>query len=119
MSYITGESLSEPEIITSIVEELQKNTKQAANAESTTTFFVISVFSNAEDALFEGGSVPVWKWARPNSVYDRKAGFWEIDISSAIENGEFEGGMELYLLVRGIPEGRRQEFLDQRIFYFQ
>ncbi|KAE8391915.1 hypothetical protein ETB97_002589 [Aspergillus alliaceus] len=50
----------------------------------TLQIFIISVFGVECGSLLRGGLAPVWKWAKPESVYYRKTGFWEAEVESAI-----------------------------------
>ncbi|RJE26101.1 hypothetical protein PHISCL_01544 [Aspergillus sclerotialis] len=99
-SHITGSSSSESGLIASIVESLREKAELPAANVSSSQLFIITVYSSSESQLLGKGSVPQWKWAKPESVYSRKSGHWEADVSRAVENGEFEGGRNLYLLVR-------------------
>lgn len=80
--------------------------------------FAIPVLSDSEDTLLTGGPVPVWKWAKPGSIYGRTTGFWETEMERAIVDGEWDAGKELRLLVRGVSEGRREELRTGRVGVF-
>ena len=67
-------------------------------------FFSFPVWSDSPTDPFGGGLLrPVFKWAKPNGVY-RTAGFWEADLHTAVEDGEWNGGRGLMLLVSGVSE---------------
>lgn len=66
-------------------------------------FFSFPLFSDSPTDLFGEGLRPVFKWAKPDGVY-RKAGFWEAELHTAVEDGEWNGGTGLVLLVRGVEE---------------
>ncbi|KAK4236583.1 hypothetical protein C8A03DRAFT_45452 [Achaetomium macrosporum] len=70
-------------------------------------FFSFPVFSNSRTEIFSDGLLPVWKWVKLDSIY-RKRGFWEAGLNKAIEDGEWNGGKNLVLLVRGVSEQTRQ-----------
>ncbi|KAI1461494.1 hypothetical protein F4805DRAFT_284809 [Annulohypoxylon moriforme] len=66
--------------------------------------FAIPVQSDTVDGLVSDREhKPVWKWSKPDSSYEPKAGFWEVGIDQAVEDGEWRAGKDLQLLVRGIP----------------
>jgi hypothetical protein len=65
--------------------------------------YKIHVFTKTADAL--GGSEEttlLFKWAKPQSVYDRKSGFWETSLLDVINDGMFNAGREIKVLVRGV-----------------
>lgn len=99
-SHINGWSSSESCLVTSIAESLREKTGLPAANVSSSQLFIISVYSSFENQLFCEDAIPQWKWAKPESVYSRKSGRWEADVSRAVEYGEFEAGRNLYLLVR-------------------
>lgn len=92
---------SDPEIIPRIVAHLSSLPQ---NKGLSVQLFSIPVFGNSVEGLLTGGPIPVWKWAKPASVYGRKTGSWEIELGKAIEDGEWTAGKELQILVKGIPE---------------
>jgi hypothetical protein len=72
-------------------------------------FFSFPVFTPSPDQLLGDDDLrPVWKWAKPDSRYDRKAGFWEAELGDALEDGEWSGGRGLMVLVRGVSEEMRR-----------
>lgn len=70
-------------------------------------FFSFSVFSDSSTEIFGDGLRPVFKWAKPDGVY-RKSGFWEAELLTAVEDGEWTGGKDLILLVNGVSEDTLQ-----------
>ncbi|KAB5580294.1 hypothetical protein GE09DRAFT_1081631 [Coniochaeta sp. 2T2.1] len=68
-------------------------------------FFSFPVFSaDPCHAPIRDDLVPVWKWAKPNSVYWVKMGFWEADLSKVLDHGEWNGGRDLRLLTGRVME---------------
>jgi hypothetical protein len=63
------------------------------------------MFVNSVEGLLTGCPIPLWKWAKPTSLYGRKTGFWEVELGKAIEDGEWMAGKELQILVKGVPDG--------------
>lgn len=72
-----------------------------------TQFFTFPILGNAPDPVLGPNLVPVWKWVKPDSMY-RKAGFWEGDLHKALEDGEWNGGRKLTVLMAGVSEKTRQ-----------
>ncbi|KAL2176344.1 uncharacterized protein P884DRAFT_260883 [Thermothelomyces heterothallicus CBS 202.75] len=66
-------------------------------------FFSFPVFSNNPSHLFGDGLFPVWKWVKPESIY-RKTGFWEADLATVLDHGEWNAGKDLVLLSGGVAE---------------
>ncbi len=62
-----------------------------------------------------GGPAPVWKWAKPESIYGRTTGFWKTDMERAMMDGEWNAGKELHLWVEGVSEERREELRTGRV----
>ncbi len=86
------------QVLTDLIAEL------AVPAEGTFfEFFSFPVLSNNPSRVFDDGLFPVWKWAKPKSVYQKK-GLWEADIAKVLDHGEWNGGKELVLLAAGIAE---------------
>ncbi|KAB5536370.1 hypothetical protein GE09DRAFT_325521 [Coniochaeta sp. 2T2.1] len=79
-------------------------------------FFSFPVSSNSpDDIVITGdGLVPVWRWVKPDSTY-RKAGFWEAKLDEALEDGEWNGGKNLLVLVRGVAEAALRSMTAQGI----
>jgi hypothetical protein len=74
-------------------------------------FFSFPVYTPNPDQLLGDDATPlspVWKWVKPDSVYDRKAGLWEAELGDALEHGEWTAGRELTVLVRGVSEETRR-----------
>jgi hypothetical protein len=91
------------------IEEISAFVYDTANEERisnscTVVVFAIPVFCEAADIPLVDGLVPIWKWAKPKSVYPLKSGFWEADLSAALDHGEWNAGKDLCLLVRGALE---------------
>ncbi|KAB8078228.1 hypothetical protein BDV29DRAFT_152950 [Aspergillus leporis] len=68
----------------------------------------VEVFGPRPEGVLDGGPAPVWKWAKPESVYAVRSGFWEAEVESALRDGEWMGGKGLWLSVRGVSEGKKQ-----------
>ncbi|KAE8133344.1 hypothetical protein BDV38DRAFT_274426 [Aspergillus pseudotamarii] len=71
--------------------------------------FVITVFGVESEDLLRGGLAPVWKWAKPESVYYPRTGFWEAEVESVLADAEWMAGRGLQLLVQGVSEERKQK----------
>ncbi|KAK3943047.1 hypothetical protein QBC46DRAFT_378814 [Diplogelasinospora grovesii] len=67
-------------------------------------FFSFSVFSNSPNEVLADGLLPIWKWAKPNSSYNCKRGFWETNLHQALEHVEWTAGKDLILLIIGVSE---------------
>ncbi|KZF22953.1 hypothetical protein L228DRAFT_247377 [Xylona heveae TC161] len=132
---------AEDYIVSSILQNLHHLSSGRGSSSSTGSLsiqiqlFSISVLGTAPDALFNhsdvggttttntatssgssgGSQVLVWRWAKPESAYDRKSGFWETKIDDAIDDGEWSGGRELYLLVQSVSRERREELKHGRV----
>ncbi|KFY58165.1 hypothetical protein V496_06232 [Pseudogymnoascus sp. VKM F-4515 (FW-2607)] len=102
---------SDPEIIPHIVAQLSSLPQ---NKGLSVQLFSIPVFGNSEEGLLAGGPVPLWRWAKPASIYGRKAGSWEVELGKAIEDGEWTAGKELQILVKGVPEGSAEDLRKHR-----
>ena len=76
-------------------------------------FFSFSVLSNNPSRVFDDGLFPVWKWVKPESVY-QKMGGWEADVAQALDHGEWNGGKELVLLAAGVTEETLQTIMDRK-----
>jgi hypothetical protein len=72
----------------------------------TVTFRQFSSFpasGNSPDVVSSHDLLPVWKWAKPESPC-RKRGFWEAELDKVLDDGEWNGGRELVLLVRRVSK---------------
>ncbi|KAK2741551.1 hypothetical protein FQN55_008306 [Onygenales sp. PD_40] len=49
-----------------------------------------------------GLPIYIYKWTKPSSIYARKSGFWEIDVARVVEDGRWNAGKELRLLLRRV-----------------
>ncbi|SPQ26993.1 df1a12f7-6e9b-4f6b-82d1-3f3f6c146925 [Thermothielavioides terrestris] len=67
-------------------------------------FFSFPVLSDSADDVLGDELFPAWKWAKPDSVYPRKGGFWDDDLHQVLEDGEWSGGKDLILLMRAVSE---------------
>lgn len=79
-------------------------------------FFSFPVFSNIPTDILGDNLLPIWKWAKPESVY-RKTGFWEPELGHALEDGEWNGGKGLTLLSRLVSEEVMQRVRAGHIKY--
>ena len=75
-----------------------------SDVESRVRLFSFPVFSGSPTEIFSDGLLPIWKWVKPSSVYNRKCGRWEPTIQKALEDGEWNAGKDLDLLVRIVSE---------------
>jgi len=66
-------------------------------------FFYFPVFGNSLDHILSDGAFPAWKWVKPHGTY-RKMGFWETELHEALEDGEWNGGKDLVLLLMEVSE---------------
>ncbi|KFZ01691.1 hypothetical protein V501_09855 [Pseudogymnoascus sp. VKM F-4519 (FW-2642)] len=103
---------SDPEIIPHIVAQLSSLPQ---NDGLSVQLFSIPVFGNSAEELLIGGPIPLWKWAKPTSIYGRKTGFWEVELGKAIEDGEWMAGKELQILVKGVPDGSAEDLKKHRM----
>ncbi|KAB5551014.1 hypothetical protein GE09DRAFT_1124539 [Coniochaeta sp. 2T2.1] len=99
----TGDLELTPQLLAELMTELI-----TPGGQGTTTpmqLFSFPVFSaDTCHAPIRDGLVPVWKWAKPDSVYRVKRGFWEADLSKALDHGEWNGGRNLRLLTGEVTE---------------
>ncbi|KAI0888813.1 uncharacterized protein GGS22DRAFT_63294 [Annulohypoxylon maeteangense] len=78
--------------------------------------FAIPVQSNTIGDLFGNGVHKlVWKWAKPDSYYEPKTGFWEVEMDRAVEDGEWRAGRNLQLLVRGVSSKEFEALKKHRV----
>lgn len=54
---------------------------------------------------------------KPSSVYNRKCDCWELTIPKALEDGEWNAGKDLDLLVRGVSEEMIERVKARRVEY--
>ena len=66
-------------------------------------FFFFPVFSSEPSHVLADGRFPVWKWAKPQSIY-RTSGLWEANLSKVLDQGEWNGDKDLMILVVGVRE---------------
>ncbi|KFY08523.1 hypothetical protein V492_06160 [Pseudogymnoascus sp. VKM F-4246] len=92
---------SDPEIIPRIVAHLSSLPQ---NEGLSVQLFSLPVFGSNAEHLLTDGPIPVWKWAKPASLYSPKAGSWKVELGEAIEDGEWTAGKELQILVKGVSE---------------
>ncbi|KIH95332.1 hypothetical protein SPBR_04015 [Sporothrix brasiliensis 5110] len=64
--------------------------------------------------IFRDGRVPVWKWLKPAGPYGPLRGFWETELTQALEDGQWRGGTGLMLLVTGVSEATRESLVGRR-----
>ncbi|KAE8322068.1 hypothetical protein BDV39DRAFT_210094 [Aspergillus sergii] len=76
--------------------------------------FVITVFGVESEGLLTGGLVPVWKLAKPESVYYPRTGFWEAEAEPVLADAEWMAGRGLQLLVQGVSEETKQKLRRAR-----
>ncbi|OBT55388.1 hypothetical protein VE04_04632 [Pseudogymnoascus sp. 24MN13] len=103
---------SDPEIISHIVAQLSSLPQ---NEGLSVQLFSMPVFVNSVEGLLSGSPIPLWKWAKPTSLYGRKTGFWEVELAKAIEDGEWMAGKELQILVKGVPDGNAEDLKKDRM----
>ena len=81
----------------------QEDTDSDNNDALTVHIYKIHVFTKNADALSGSEETPLlFKWAKPQSIYDRKSGFWEPGLLDVLDDGTFNAGKELKVLVRGV-----------------
>lgn len=102
---------SDPEIIPHIVAQLSSLPQ---NKGLSVQLFSIPVFGNSAEGLLTGGPIPLWKWAKPTSIYGRTMGSWELELGKAIEDGEWTAGKELQILAKGAPDGNAEDLRKHR-----
>jgi hypothetical protein len=93
-----------PQTLANLVRELNDG---SGSDETQMQFFTFPILSNAPDPVLSPTLVPVWKWIKPDSTY-RRAGFWEGDLHKTLEDGEWNGGKNLTILISGVSERTRQ-----------
>ncbi|KAK4243431.1 hypothetical protein C7999DRAFT_18213 [Corynascus novoguineensis] len=76
----------------------------APNRGTRMQFFTFPVLGDSSDQVIGEGCFPVWKWVKPESMYPRKRGVWETKLHKALDDGEWNAGKDLILLVRGVSE---------------
>ena len=104
---------NETEIVSRIMDRLHRTSAPADSV--SVRLFTISVLGDGTETLFTGGPAPVWKWAKPESAYDLKSGFWETELDRAIMDGEWAAGGALLLLVQGVSEKRKEQLMHLRV----
>lgn len=116
--FLAASPNSSDEIITRILAQLRK--LQSATAQETVSFQLVTipVFSNTAKVLSAGESIPLWKWAKPTSLYGLKSGWWQREIDRAIEDGERNAGKDLQLIVRAVSEEKWEELMDRNLVNF-
>ena len=77
-------------------------------------FFSFPVFGNSPDLAFSDMLLPVWKWVKPDGAY-RKNGFWEAELSGALEDGRWNGGNDLVVLMGGVPEQTKRTIASSEL----
>jgi hypothetical protein len=87
-----------PQLLTNLMAELV-----IPGQGSSMRFFSFPVLSVNSNHVFGDSLLPVWKWVKPDSIYC-KTGFWEADLSKALDDGEWNGGKDLVLLTGGVTE---------------
>ena len=105
---------NEAELISRVVERLHREPAPQSQGVSI-RMFAIPVLSDSTETLLTGGPAPLWKWAKPDSIYSRTTGFWETEMEHALMDGEWNAGNELNLLVQGVSEERREELRTDRV----
>ncbi|KAK0740015.1 hypothetical protein B0T18DRAFT_417053 [Schizothecium vesticola] len=93
-----------PQTLANWVRELNDGSE---SEETQMQFFTFPILSNAPDPILSPTLFPVWKWIKPDSTY-RRAGFWDGNLHKAIEDGEWNGGKNLTILIAGVSEKTRQ-----------
>ncbi|KAL2194517.1 hypothetical protein P885DRAFT_62993 [Corynascus similis CBS 632.67] len=76
----------------------------APNRGTRMQFVTFPVVGDSSDQVIGEGCFPVWRWVKPESVYPRKRGVWETKLHKALDDGEWNAGKDLTLLVRGVSE---------------
>ncbi|KAB5580533.1 hypothetical protein GE09DRAFT_442788 [Coniochaeta sp. 2T2.1] len=102
------------ELLTDLISRLP--VPESDNKGTFIRFFSFPVSSNSpDDIVITGdGLVPVSRWVKPDGTY-RKAGFWEAKLDEALEDGEWNGGKNLLLLVGGVAEAGFRSMTAQGI----
>ena len=76
--------------------------------------YKIHMFTKSADAFDSPEQTTLlFKWAKPESVYDRKSGFWETTLFDVIEDGMFNAGRDLMVLVRGVSNDRMKDLQER------
>lgn len=97
-------NLNPPQTLSDLVRELNEGSE---SEEMQRQFFTFPILSNAPDPILGPNLFPVWKWVKRDSMY-RKAGFWEADLHKAVEDGEWNSGKNLTILMAGVSKKTRQ-----------
>lgn len=105
---------SEEEVISHIMAQLPSALQDRGLS---VQLFSFPVLSDSPDALLTGSPIPVWKWAKPKSFYGRKTGFWEVDLSRAVEDGEWSAGKQLLILVKGVSQEKGEDLKKRKVIY--
>jgi hypothetical protein len=87
-----------PQVVADLMAEIVEPTQGAFMQ-----FFSFPVFSNEPSRVLADGRFPVWKWVKPQSIY-RTNSLWEADLSQVLDQGEWNGGKDLMILVVGVTE---------------
>lgn len=94
-----------PQTLANLVRELNAGSESEDSAQR--QFFAFPILANVPDLVLNPNLFPVWKWVKPDSMY-RKAGFWEGDLHKALEDGEWNGGKNLTILMAAVSEKTQQ-----------
>jgi hypothetical protein len=101
------------ELLTTLISRLPVPDPDEGRMVHFVSFHVLN--DNPHDVAITGdGLVPVWKWVKPDGTY-RKAGFWEAHLAEALEDGEWNAGKNLHLLVRGVAEAALRRVTNEGV----
>ena len=106
-----GRPDSRPEDVDSVASSnLNQDDADSDNDDALTVHvYKIHVFTKKADALSGSEETTLlFKWTKPQSIYDRKSGFWETSLLDVIDDGTFNAGKELMVLVRGVSVQQRE-----------
>jgi hypothetical protein len=82
------------------------------------TLFTLPVYFDIPDAAAEDRLV--WKWAKPDSTYPRKTGYWEESLQDAITDADWNAGGGVMILARYVAETEWEEMTrgGKKIIHF-
>lgn len=110
----SGKPPSLPELVRRLRERLASQTNPVGRGRPV-QLSSFPVQSNEADNVFgDATKFFLWKWFKLSSPY-RKIGSWETSLDDVLENGSWQAGKELTLVLRRVSPEVWQSYLDNRV----
>jgi hypothetical protein len=98
-------SSQDPQIVTKLIANLHSHTDASNSDTIEVRILSITVLGEeSSDPVIPQGCKLLWKWAKPQSQYYRKSGFWNYSLTRVLVDAEWNAGKGVLVLVKAVEE---------------